>query len=120
MRLVVENWFEYGPRDLEYCSLRGTKRGIRIRSYTIRGEKMKKKAVVDRIEAGNAVILVGEELDRMVVPLASLPEEMKAGDWLQVDVKDDRIVSAAMDRTVTYAAKQRIAEKIANLRRVKG
>jgi hypothetical protein len=81
---------------------------------------MKTKAVVDRIEAGSAVILVGEKQDRMVVPLANLPEEMKAGDWLQVDTKDDRIVSAAVDRMATDAAKQRIAEKIANIRRERG
>jgi hypothetical protein len=78
---------------------------------------MKTKAVVDRFEDDKAVVLVGEEEDRLVVPRSSLPPGVKEGDWLQVDVEDDRVLSAALDEDETTQAKQRIAEKLARLRR---
>ncbi|MDD5370440.1 MAG: DUF3006 domain-containing protein [Anaerolineaceae bacterium] len=78
---------------------------------------MKAKAVIDRIEAGRAVVLVGEEEDRLVVPLVSLPAGVKEGNWLLVEVEDDRILSATPDPAEEKAAQQRIANKLARLRR---
>lgn len=78
---------------------------------------MKTKAVVDRVEAGKAVVLVGDEEERLVVPMASLPAGTKEGTWLEVDVEDDRILSAKLDPEGEKAAQQRITDKLARLRR---
>jgi len=78
---------------------------------------MKTKAVIDRFEGDKAVLLVGEEQDRLVVLKSFLPKGAKEGDWLQVDVEDDRVLSAAIDPDETAAAKSRIADKLAKLRR---
>ena len=77
---------------------------------------MKTSAVVDRIEDSNAILLVGDEQDRLVVPISDLPAGTKTGSWLEVDLADDRILSATLDLAATEAAKQRIAEKLAKLR----
>ena len=78
---------------------------------------MKTKAVIDRFEGDKAVLLVGEKQDRLVVLKSFLPKGAKEGDWLQVDVKDDRVLSAVIDSDATAAAKNRIADKLAKLRR---
>jgi hypothetical protein len=78
---------------------------------------MKTKAVIDRFEDDLAVLLVGEEEEQLVVPRTSLPNGAKEGDWLQVEVEDDHLVSAVVDLDETTAAKERIAEKLARLRR---
>jgi hypothetical protein len=78
---------------------------------------MKTKAVIDRFEEDLAVLIVGEEEDKLVVPLVSLPEGVEEGQWLQVELEDDRIINAVVDEEETARAKQRIAEKVALLRR---
>jgi hypothetical protein len=77
---------------------------------------MKTKAVIDRFEGDKAVLLVGEEEDKLIVPRASLPPGAKEGQWLQVDVEDDRILAVALDEDETKKAEERIAEKLARLR----
>jgi hypothetical protein len=78
---------------------------------------MKTKAVIDRFEEDLTVLIVGEEENKLIVPRASLPQGVKEGQWLQVEVKDDRLISAVVDEEETAKAKQRIAEKLARLRR---
>ena len=78
---------------------------------------MKTKAVIDRFEEDLAVLIVGEEEGKLVVPRASLPKEVNEGQWLQVEVEDDRLISAVVDEDETAQAKQRIAEKLERLRR---
>jgi hypothetical protein len=78
---------------------------------------MKTKAVIDRFEDDKAVLLVGEEEERLIVPRAILPSEAKEGLWLRVDVEDDHILTATIDETETAKAKERIADKLARLRR---
>jgi len=77
---------------------------------------MKTKAVIDRFEGDKAVLLVGEEEDRLIVPRASLPPEVKEGQWLQVDVSDDRVLSATIDKAETAKRTKAIEEKLAMLR----
>ena len=77
---------------------------------------MKTKAVIDRFEGDKAVLLVGDEQDRLIILKNFLPKGAKEGDWLQVDVEDDRVLSAAIDENETATAKSRIAEKLAKLR----
>lgn len=78
---------------------------------------MKIKAVIDRFEGDKAVLLVGEEEDKLIVPRAFLPPGVKEGYWLQVDVEDDRVLSATLDENETKKAKERIEEKLARLRK---
>jgi hypothetical protein len=78
---------------------------------------MKMKAAIDRFEGDKAVLLVGEEEDKLIVPRASLPAGAKEGQWLQVDVEDDRVLNAVNDEDETTKAKERIADKLARLRR---
>jgi hypothetical protein len=78
---------------------------------------MNTKAVIDRFEGDKAILLLGEEQDRLVVLRSFLPNGAKEGDWLKVDVEDDRILGASIDANETAAAKSRIAEKLERLRR---
>ncbi len=78
---------------------------------------MKTKAVVDRFEGDKAVLLVGEEQDRLVVPRISLPAGIKEGQWLQVEVADDRVLSATLDQAETAQRMASIEEKLAKLRK---
>ncbi|MFA4836572.1 MAG: DUF3006 domain-containing protein [Dehalococcoidia bacterium] len=75
------------------------------------------KAVIDLFEEKSAVLLVGESQQRMVVPRRSLPAEAKEGHWLTVEIDNDTIVSAVIDEAETSNARQRIADKLARLRR---
>jgi hypothetical protein len=77
---------------------------------------MKTKAIIDRFEGDTAVLLVGDEQDRLIVKKSSLPKGVKEGDWLQVEVKDDRVFSATTDPQGTADAKKRIQDKLNNLR----
>ena len=78
---------------------------------------MKTDAVIDRFEGDKAVLLVGEEQDRLIVLKSFLPKGVKAGDWLYVDVKDDRVLSATKNPSGTADAKKRIEDKLVRLRR---
>ncbi len=78
---------------------------------------MSQKAVIDRFEEYKAVLLVGDGEQQMVVDRTLLPAEAAEGDWLQVDIADGRLVLAAMDPDETEARRQRIADKLAALRR---
>jgi hypothetical protein len=78
---------------------------------------MKKKAVIDRIEGNNAVIIVMPDNDRLVIPKSMLPGGSKEGDWLKVDVSDDRVLQAESDPEATKAARERIASKLNQLRK---
>lgn len=77
---------------------------------------MKTKAIIDRFEGNSAVLLVGDEQDRLVVDKCILPTGAKEGDWLKVDMKDDRVFSATADPIGTADAKKRIQDKLSKLR----
>jgi hypothetical protein len=74
------------------------------------------KAVIDRFEGRFAVLIVGEDEQRMNILKKRLPRQSKEGDWLQVEIQNGEIISAAMDKEETASAEQRIAEKLARLR----
>lgn len=79
---------------------------------------MKDKAVVDRIVDGlHAVLLVGESEEERIVPLASLPEGVREGMWLEVRFDGETLVEAEIDHEETERVKKRIAAKLEALRR---
>ena len=75
------------------------------------------KAVIDRFEGEFAVLIVEEDEQRLNVPRKLLPEQSKEGSWLQVEIQNGEVISAVMDEEETANAQQRIAEKLARLRR---
>jgi hypothetical protein len=75
------------------------------------------KAVIDRFEGDLAVLIVGEEERRMNVPRELLPKQAKEGSWLKLDILDDAPNNIVMDDQETENVKQRIAEKLARLRK---
>lgn len=78
---------------------------------------MSLKAVVDRFEEDKAVILVGDEEQQLVVDRHQLPPGTREGHWLRVCVQDDRLITAEIDEGETNRARERIADKLARLRR---
>lgn len=75
------------------------------------------QAVIDRLEGDRAVLLVGEEQRPIDVPRRRLPRRAREGHWLLVEVVEDQVVSARIDRAATKAARRRIQEKLERLRR---
>ncbi len=78
---------------------------------------MKEKAVIDRFEGDWAVLLVGDDPRPLNVPRKALPKGAREGQWLQVDLEGDQVVSAEIDDEEAARAKARIAEKLERLRR---
>jgi|WetSurMetagenome_2_1015567.scaffolds.fasta_scaffold1061640_2 hypothetical protein len=76
---------------------------------------MKTKAVIDRFEGDQTVLLVNEK--PMVFRRKYLPAGLKEGDWLLIEVEGKRLVTAEYDEAETMKTKERIAEKLARLRR---
>jgi hypothetical protein len=76
---------------------------------------MIQKACIDRFEGKQAVLLVDDK--PMVFPRSLLPRNARQGDWLQVEIEDERLVSAQLDPEETARTAKRIKEKLARLRR---
>jgi hypothetical protein len=78
---------------------------------------MIKKAVVDRFEENQAVLLMGEEQETLVVLRSSLPAEVKEGDWIKVNIDDDKEYCFTIDHQTTTETKKRMLRKLNNLRK---
>jgi hypothetical protein len=75
------------------------------------------KSVIDRFEGKFAVLIVGEDEQRITVLKKRLPRQSREGSWLQVEMQNGEVISAVIDEEETANAKARIAEKLARLRR---
>ena len=75
------------------------------------------KAVIDRFEEGWAILLVGEEERQLEIPRGELPQGAREGHWLQIKLCGERITSIEIDEGETARAKERIADKLAQLRK---
>lgn len=75
------------------------------------------KAVIDRFEGKFAVLIVGEDEQHLNILKKLLPKQSREGSWLQVEIQNDEVISAVMDEEETANTKQRIADKLALLRR---
>jgi len=75
------------------------------------------KAVIDRFEGVMAVLSLGQDDERLVVPRKLLPRGAREGSWLQVDMADGKLLKAVIDKEETERARLRIAEKLEALRR---
>ncbi|MEK7874171.1 MAG: DUF3006 domain-containing protein, partial [Chloroflexota bacterium] len=70
------------------------------------------RAVIDRIDEGQAVLLVGDEERQVVVPLAKLPTGVAPGDWLKVTLDRGELVEAVPDARETARRRARIQVKM--------
>jgi hypothetical protein len=77
------------------------------------------KAVIDRFEEGKAVLLLGDDAERLVVERRALPKEAREGDWLLIEVEDGLLASAEMDPEARKDAEARIQSKLERLRQGK-
>ena len=75
------------------------------------------QAVIDRFEGDQAILLLNDGQEQIIASRQSLPPEAKQGDWLNIQIKDGEMISAFIDVDETAIAKQRIADKLARLRR---
>lgn len=80
-------------------------------------EARREHAVVDRFEGPYAILLIGESRRPLDVLRHQLPPHTREGSWLQIEVRDDQLVGAEIDTDATEAARQRIQDKQARLRR---
>ena len=81
----------------------------------MKGEMM--KAVIDRFEGDIAVLILGEEDKHLNVPRKQLPPKSKEGSWLLLDLVGGQPQNITLDEKETEAARERIAEKFARLRK---
>ena len=59
---------------------------------------VKIKAVVDRFEDDNAILLVGNDERQTIFPAASLPEGLSEGDYIRMEISyDAKATKAAME-----------------------
>jgi len=73
------------------------------------------KAVVDRFEGEWAMLIVeGQPLN---VLRDALPDNVREGDCLEIEIEEGQVVNAVIDQPETEAARQRIEEKMGQLRR---
>jgi len=78
---------------------------------------MKEDAVIDRFEDDKAVLLVGKNQTLLVVDRKQLPELSKEGDWLEVELENDEVISAVQKPETTEQKKKAILEKMERLRK---
>ena len=75
------------------------------------------KAVIDRFEGDLAVLILGKEDQRLNLPRKLLPPNAKEGSWLQLDIVGGQPRNIKLDLKETAASRQRIAAKLARLRK---
>ncbi|WP_081831646.1 DUF3006 domain-containing protein [Geomicrobium sp. JCM 19038] len=78
------------------------------------------RAVLDRIEDGIAVLLVGKSEQEYHVKADELPEEATDGAVLDVQITNDQIVDIAINQEETANQKARISAKMNQLKKKKG
>jgi hypothetical protein len=76
---------------------------------------MIEKAIIDRFEGKQAVLLIDEK--PLIVLRTLLPDKVKEGDWLDVEIVDGQLRNATIDPEEKARAEARIAEKLAMLRK---
>jgi tRNA/tmRNA/rRNA uracil-C5-methylase (TrmA/RlmC/RlmD family) len=115
--VVLEGWNEHHTWHMAYCSYSQLEWTNNNQRNNIYGGEMKEKAVIDRFEGNLAVLLLKDGQQQLVVPRKSLPRWAKEGHWLQVEIENSEVHSAEIDKEETARVKERIAEKLARLRR---
>ena len=74
-------------------------------------------AVIDRFEGEYAVLLVAGSNTPINVLRQDLPEDLREGDYLKIELDNGKVIQVEYDRQSTEAARQRIQAKLDRLRR---
>ena len=74
------------------------------------------RAVLDRIEDGHAVLLVGEDELELICDAELVPDGVSGGDHVHVRLSDGVVESVTRDPDATDAASSRISDKMRALR----
>lgn len=77
------------------------------------------KAVVEEITEDSITVFAGEEEREIVVLKAdiSYPEDMKPGDWVEMEKEGENVISIRVNEKETDQVKKRIQEKMDLLRK---
>ena len=73
------------------------------------------EAVVDRIEEGIAVLLVGRDEREVSVPVTALPAGTQSGVVLRVTLVNGNLVEAKVDAQATKDRRKRVQAKLDRL-----
>ena len=76
---------------------------------------MTERAVIDRVEDGLAVLLVGTDEKEVLARLRDLPEGSEPGVWLRVILAGERLTHAEVDTETTRVRKSRIQQTLNRL-----
>lgn len=74
-------------------------------------------AVTDRVESEQAVVIFEGEREPIHIPLAALPEGVREGDYLLIEMQDGEVVRTEIDADGKAEAERRIQAKLERLRR---
>ena len=73
------------------------------------------RAVIDRVEEGQAVLLVGNDERQLIVPLSALPQGAAPGQWLRVEIEGSRLRSATLDPEQTARRQSWLRQRLDRL-----
>ena len=75
-----------------------------------------RSAVVDRVESERTVVLFEGETEPVNIRLAEMPEGVKEGDYLLIEMQSGEVVHAEIDTDAKAEAEKRIQAKLERLR----
>lgn len=75
------------------------------------------RGVIDRIENGVAVVLVGDNAEEFLVPVRDLPPGAAPGDWLAIIVENGRLRALSIDQELTARRRSLVQEQRDKLKR---
>jgi hypothetical protein len=90
--------------------------GINDHEGTKEGLTMIKGVIEQIIPHKQAVLLLGEDEEEVVIPCSMLPRGAKEGDWVKVERLEGAITRVEMDPEETAKTKARISAKLESLR----
>ena len=74
------------------------------------------RAAIDRIDHGQAVLLIGPQENEAHVPVELLPADAQPGDWLVVHAGPQGIEIAGIDAALTQRRRANVSQRMASLR----
>ncbi|MCC5907033.1 MAG: DUF3006 family protein [Balneolaceae bacterium] len=79
---------------------------------------MKIKAVIEELTIEKVTLLTESDEEEMVISREKLPNDRKyrEGDWLQLEIVDNKIREIVFDEAETVAVRKRIERKMEKLR----
>ncbi|WP_202081149.1 DUF3006 domain-containing protein [Caldalkalibacillus salinus] len=79
-------------------------------------KNQKKRAVIDRMDAQRATLLVGDEETERTVLVENLPQGAKEGMWLTLEETEEDLLHIQIDEEETVRRKKLMKQKLDKLR----